>query len=72
MTTSRNLSVMADYATAAGIMVPITAADVLPLYKAFAAHVAGAFAEEATKQAQVVAAPWEDVGAISIAVGKDG
>jgi hypothetical protein len=61
-----------QWKTAEGIFVPITAADVLPLYKAFAAHVAGAFAEEATKQAQVVAAPWEDVGAISIAVDKDG
>jgi hypothetical protein len=58
--------------TAEGVFVPITAADVLPLYKAFAAHVAGAFAEEATKQAQVTDAPWQDVGAISIAVDKDG
>jgi len=48
------------------VFVPITAADVIPLYKAFAAHVAGVFAEEATKQQQVKDAPWQDVGDISI------
>lgn len=55
-----------QWKTAEGVFVTITAADVLPLYKAFAAHVAGAFAEEATKQAQVKDAAWQDVGAIAI------
>lgn len=61
-----------QWKTAEGVFVTITAADVLPLYKAFAAHVAAAFAEEAVKQKQVEQAPWEDVGAISIASDKDG
>lgn len=52
--------------TAEGVFVPITAADVVPLFKAFAAHVAAAFAEEATKQDQASKAPWEDVGGIVI------
>lgn len=55
-----------QWKTAEGVFVPITAADVLPLYKAFAAHVAAAFTEEATKQAQVKDAPWQDVGAITL------
>ena len=55
-----------QWKTAEGEFVPITAADVLPLYKAFAAHVAGVFAEEATKQAEVKASIWQDVAAIAI------
>lgn len=57
-----------QWKTAEGVFVTITAADVLPLYKAFAAHVAACFAEEAVKQDQVNKAPWEDVGGISITV----
>lgn len=48
------------------VFVPITKADVVPLFKAFAAHVAGAFAEEAQKQDAVKSADWKDVGAIAI------
>lgn len=49
------------------VFVPITAADVIPLYKAFAAHVASAFADESAKQQSVKdAADWTKVGDIAI------
>jgi hypothetical protein len=35
------------------VFVPITTADVVPLFKAFAAHVAGAFMDESVKQQAV-------------------
>jgi len=35
------------------VFVPITAADVLPMFKAFAAHVAAAFLDESVKQQSV-------------------
>jgi len=52
--------------TAEGVFVEITEADVVPLFKAFAAHVAAAFTEEATKLDAADKAPWQDVGAITI------
>jgi hypothetical protein len=52
--------------TAEGIFVEITEADVVPLFKAFAAHVAAAFTEEATKRDAADKAPWEEVGDIKI------
>lgn len=55
--------------TAEGEFVPITAADVVPLFQAFAAHVAAEFAQEAEKIEEVKAAKWEDVDAIRIGGG---
>jgi hypothetical protein len=52
--------------TAEGVFVEITEADVVPLFKAFAAHVAAAFTEEATKRDAADKAPWEEVGDIKI------
>lgn len=48
------------------VFVPLTAADVLPLFKAFAAHVAASFAEEAQKQDTVKSVPWQDAVAVAI------
>ncbi len=51
------------------VFVPITAADVVPLFKAFAAHVAGAFLEESQKQQAVKAeTDWTKIPPIKIDV----
>lgn len=52
--------------TAEGEFVPIAATDVVPLFKAFAAHVSASFAEEADKENQIKAATWEDAASITI------
>jgi hypothetical protein len=59
--------------TAEGVFVPIRGADVIPLFKAFAAHVAGAFAEEAMKRdAADKAASVDDIVQIAIDGGGGG
>jgi hypothetical protein len=50
------------------VFVPITAADVVPMFKAFAAHVAAVFLDESIKQAETKVAVWQDVAAITIDV----
>ncbi len=52
--------------TAEGVFIPITAADVIELFKAFAAHVAAAFSEEANKKTQVDQSTWENTNSIHI------
>lgn len=53
--------------TADGNFVRITAADVVPLFKAFVAHVAMAFVDEAAKQDQARKEPdWKKIDAIQI------